>query len=300
MNVNFELYRVFYVVATVGNITKASKELMISQPAVTKQIKTLENQLGGELFVRTKRGVILTDNGKEIYKHIKQGMNCFEIAEMQFSNLKKLESGVVRIGVSTTLARLFLLEYLEKFHKEYPNVAIQLFTDPSKEMRKKLKDGSLDILIAKEELKEDNDLEVQRLGLLHHCFIAGDTFKELKNTVISLEKLNEYPILLPKKPSTSRDTFDKYCKDNNVEITSKLEIASSTLLEDLVRIGLGVGLVTKEYAQKEIDDGDVFEIKTEAVLPPKAFSIITLKGSHHSFGANQLIEMICNSKKKKD
>lgn len=300
MNVNFELYRVFYVVATVGNITKASKELMISQPAVTKQIKTLENQLGGELFVRTKRGVILTDNGKEIYKHIKQGMNCFEIAEMQFSNLKKLESGVVRIGVSTTLARLFLLEYLEKFHKEYPNVAIQLFTDPSKEMRKKLKDGSLDILIAKEELKEDNDLEVQRLGLLHHCFIAGDTFKELKSAVISLEKLNEYPILLPKKPSTSRDTFDKYCKDNNVEITSKLEIASSTLLEDLVRIGLGVGLVTKEYAQKEIDDGDVFEIKTEAVLPPKAFSIITLKGSHHSFGANQLIEMICNSKKKKD
>ena len=85
MNVNFELYRVFYVVATCGNITKASQELRISQPAVTKQIKTLENQLGGELFIRTKRGVILTDNGKEIYNYIKQGMNCFNNAELQFS-----------------------------------------------------------------------------------------------------------------------------------------------------------------------------------------------------------------------
>ena len=80
MNVNFELYRVFYIVATIGNITKASKKLMISQPAVTKQIKTLEEQLGGELFIRTKRGVILTENGREIYNYIKQGMNYFETA----------------------------------------------------------------------------------------------------------------------------------------------------------------------------------------------------------------------------
>ena len=62
MNINFELYRIFYVVATVGNITKASQELNISQPAVTKQIKSLEAQLGGDLFIRTKRGVILTEN----------------------------------------------------------------------------------------------------------------------------------------------------------------------------------------------------------------------------------------------
>ena len=71
MNINFELYRIFYVVATVGNITKASQELNISQPAVTKQIKSLEAQLGGDLFIRTKRGVILTENGRAIYNYIK-------------------------------------------------------------------------------------------------------------------------------------------------------------------------------------------------------------------------------------
>lgn len=299
MNINFELYRIFYVVATVGNITKASQELNISQPAVTKQIKSLEAQLGGDLFIRTKRGVILTENGRAIYNYIKQALNCFNNAELQFSNLKKLETGVIRIGTSTALARLFLMKYLDKFHREYPNIAIQLFTDPSKVMRKMLKDGTLDILIAKEDSENDDELEVIRVGKLHHCFVASDYFSELKNKVISLNDLNEYPILLQKTPSTTREYFDNFCKENNIEITTKLEIASATLIEDFVKIGLGVGLVTKEFAQKEIDEGLIFEVKTKPYIPSKYFSLITLKNSFHSFGTNKLIEMILEDNKNK-
>lgn len=298
MNVNFELYRIFYVVATMGNITKASNELMISQPAVTKHIKTLEGQLGGELFIRTKRGVILTENGRVIYNYIKQAMNCFNNAEMQFSNLKRLETGVIRIGVSTALARLFLMKYLDKFHKEYPNVGIQVFTDPSRVMRKMLKEGTLDILIAKEAKDEDEDLESIRVGKLHHCFVASDYFSELKGKTVSLKDLNEYPILLQKAPSTTREAFDSFCKSHNIEITTKLEIASATLLEDFVSIGLGVGLVTKEFAQKHIDNGEMFEVKTDPYIPSKYFSLITLKDSYHSFGTNKLIEMILEDIKK--
>ena len=299
MNINFELYRIFYVVATVGNITKASQELNISQPAVTKQIKSLEAQLGGDLFIRTKRGVILTENGRAIYNYIKQALNCFNNAELQFSNLKKLETGVIRIGTSTALARLFLMKYLDKFHREYPNIAIQLFTDPSKVMRKMLKDGTLDILIAKEDSENDDESEVIRVGKLHHCFVASDYFSELKNKVISLNDLNEYPILLQKTPSTTREYFDNFCKENNIEITTKLEIASATLIEDFVKIGLGVGLVTKEFAQKEIDEGLIFEVKTKPYIPSKYFSLITLKNSFHSFGTNKLIEMILEDNKNK-
>ena len=299
MNINFELYRIFYVVATVGNITKASQELNISQPAVTKQIKSLEAQLGGDLFIRTKRGVILTENGRAIYNYIKQALNCFNNAELQFSNLKKLETGVIRIGTSTALARLFLMKYLDKFHREYPNIAIQLFTDPSKVMRKMLKDGTLDILIAKEDSENDDELEVIRVGKLHHCFVASDYFSELKNKVISLNDLNEYPILLQKTPSTTREYFDNFCKENNIEITTKLEIASATLIEDFVKIGLGVGLVTKEFAQKEIDEGLIFEVKTKPYIASKYFSLITLKNSFHSFGTNKLIEMILEDNKNK-
>ena len=297
MNINFELYRTFYVVATLGNITKASQVLMISQPAITKQIKTLEQQLGGELFIRTKRGVILTDNGKEIYNYVKQGMNSFENAEMAFSNLKRLDTGVVRIGISTTLASLFLMKHLKVFHQIYPNVSIVVSTDPSKVMRKMLKTGDLDILIAKVRNNEDKDLEAIKLGELHQCFIASDAYSELRNKRIHLNELNNYPILLPKVPSTTRESFDNFLKDNNIIMSSKIEIASSSLLEDFVRIGLGIGLVTEEFVAKDLENGDIFKINSYPKLPIKDFSLITLRNSTHSFATNELIKIILENKK---
>lgn len=293
MNVNFELYRLFYVVATVGNITKASKELCISQPAITKQIKKLEEQLGGELFIRTKRGVILTDNGKEIYNYIKQAMNCFSNAEMQFTNLKQLGSGTLKIGASNTLARLFLLEHLDKFHKLYPNVGIQILTNPSSELKAMLKEGKLDLLIAKDySSSEDPMLDICKLGTLHHSFIASSSYQELKDVVVDLNKINDYPLLLPKNPSTSRNVLSDFCKLHNTKITSKLEIASYALIEELVKIGLGIGLVTREYVEKEIDNKGIFFVETNPPLPSLNFSLFTLKDSHHSFAANKLIEMM--------
>ena len=298
MNVNFELYRIFYVVATVGNITKASKELCISQPAVTKQIKQLEDQLGGELFIRTKRGVILTDNGKEIYNHIKQAMNCFSNAEMQFSNLKKLGSGTLKIGTSTTLAKLYLVDYLDKFHSEYPNVGIQILTNPSSELKEMLKDGKLDMVIAKDfDLMEDNLLDITKLGVLHHSFIASSRYNELKDKVVNLEAMNDYPLLMPQNPSTTRALLADYCKNNNIKLTTRIEIASYSLIEELVSIGLGIGLVTEEFIKKEAMNKDIFFVKTEPSLPSINFSLFTLKDSHHSFAANRLIEMITEKKK---
>jgi len=253
----------------------------------------LEQQLGGELFIRTKRGVILNENGKEIYNYIKQGMHCFETAEYQFSNLKKLEVGTIRIGISTTLCRVFLLKYLDKFHKKYPNVAIQVFTDPSKIMRKMLKDGSLDILIAKENSFEEEELEARRLGTLHQCFISSvNHYQELKNKVVSLEELNKYPLLLPKAPSTTRKALNDFCKQNQIQLTSKIEIASANLLEDFVKIGLGIGFVTKEYAISNIGKKEFFVIHTVPKIPTISFSLFTLKNSFHSFVTNKFIDMI--------
>lgn len=298
MDINFELYRIFYVVAMTGNITKASKQLHISQPAVTKQLKNLEMQLGGELFVRTKRGVVLTENGQQIFSYIQQAMVCFSNAQIQFSNLKRLESGTIRIGVSTALCRLYLMPYLKKFHDRYPNVAIKVYTDPSKVMLDMLKNGRIDILISKNLEIDDKDLSVLDLGVLHQCFIAPSTYTELKDKVVDLQKLDDYPLLFPKSPSTSRKSLHKFCKDNNINLTSKMEIASATLLEDFVKIGLGIGLVTREYALSMIDSDEVFEVITKPSLPSINFSLFTMNDSMLSFATNEFINMILEDKKK--
>ena len=110
MNIDFELYRIFYVVANHCNITKASEELNISQPAISKSIKNLEEQLGGQLFVRTKRGVVLTSEGKEFYNYIKQAIEYINNAENKFTDLINLETGNIKIGINTTLTKEFLLK----------------------------------------------------------------------------------------------------------------------------------------------------------------------------------------------
>ena len=112
MNISFEYYRIFYVVAKTGNITKAANELMISQPAISKCIKHLEAQLGGLLFVRTKRGVLLTEEGKAFFHYIKHAVEYINNAESKFSEMIRLEAGTIRIGAGSTLTKKFLIHYL--------------------------------------------------------------------------------------------------------------------------------------------------------------------------------------------
>ena len=121
MNIDYELYKIFYQVANSGNITHASQKLNISQPAISKSIKNLEAQLGGELFVRTQKGVVLTEEGKIFYEHIKNAIENISNAENEFSNLIKLNIGSIRIGVSTTITEKYLLPYLKKFFSVITN-----------------------------------------------------------------------------------------------------------------------------------------------------------------------------------
>ena len=215
---------------------------------------------------------------------------------MQFSNLKNLEKGTIKIGVSTTLAKLYLIDYLKEFHKQHPNIGIEISTDPSKLMRSKLRDGRLDLVIAKFYDEEANDLKTIELGTLHDCFIASHEYDELKDKVVTLEELDNYPILLQRYPSTSRESLDNLCRKHNIELTTKMEIGSANLLEEFVKIGLGVGFVTKEFVEKDLADGELFEVKTTPRLNEKKFGIILLKDSMHSFGTNQLVKLLVEKK----
>ena len=139
MEINFELYRIFYAVANNKSITKAAEELFISQPAVSKAIKNLEAALGGSLFNRTKKGVVLTEEGREFYNYIKSAMEYINNAQNKFNDLINLETGTIRIGISTTLTKSFLLPYIKEFNEKHPKIDIQIDTSISKELFNNLK-----------------------------------------------------------------------------------------------------------------------------------------------------------------
>ena len=173
MNINFELYKVFHEVATAKSISKAAENLLISQPAVTQSIKTLEDQLGGKLFIRTPKGVILTNEGEELYKYIKEGMNYFINGTNKFSSLKNLDSGVINIGATTVIAEHYLMPYLKKFHTEYPNVDINIHNDLTDNLIKELRNGNLDIIIINTPRTNIKDIDIYSLSTLQDIFVGN-------------------------------------------------------------------------------------------------------------------------------
>lgn len=297
MNIDFELYRIFYTVANNRNITAAAKELNISQPAISKSIKNLEEQLGGTLFIRTKRGVILTSEGKEFYNYIKKAIEYITSAENKFTDLINLETGCIRIGISTTLTKEFLLPYLEKFHKLYPNIDIMISTNISSELLTKLRNGLIDIVILNlNNKKYDDDIEIIKCKEINDCFVINNDYLNLNNLNLSIKDLNNYPLILQTKESNTRKFIDNIAKEHNVILKPNMELASYTLVVTLAKIGFGIGYATKEYIKKELENKELFELKIKETIPPRYIGIALCKNNLPNFSTKKLIEIIKNKK----
>jgi LysR family transcriptional regulator, cyn operon transcriptional activator len=292
MNINFELYRIFYTVANTKNITKASQELYISQPAISKSIKHLEKQLGGQLFIRTKRGVVLTEEGKEFYNYIKQAIEFINNAENKFTDSINLETGCIKIGISTTLTKEFLLPYLKVFHNLYPKIDIQIITNIASELIPKLRNGLIDLIILNLPTPKYNDIEIIKCKKIQDCFVVNDNYLELVNKPIKLDDLNKYPLILQVKGANTRSFIDNFCTANNVTLKPNIALASYTLVVEFAKIGLGIGYATKEYITKELENKELYELDIIPKIPQRDIGLALSKNHLPSFSAKKLIEII--------
>ena len=293
MNIDFELYRVFYVVANNKSITKASKELNISQPAVSKYIKSLEEQLGGTLFIRTKKGVLLTNEGAMFYNYVKQAIESIKSAENKFTELINLNYGNIKIGISTTLTMEILHSYLKQFHNLYPKIKIEIIVDFSTELFIKLKNGLIDIAFLNLENKiYDREIKIINCKKITDCFVVNKDFKKLLNKKITLKELNKYPLILQTKNSIARNLIDKIALENNVILKPNIELTSYSLVVGLTKIGFGVGHLIKEYIQKEINNKELYILNLKEKIPSRYFSIAISKKYLPNFSTKKLINIV--------
>ncbi len=250
MNINFALFKVFYAVASCGSISKGAEKLMISQPAVTQSIHTLEEQLGGRLFIRTPKGVVLTDEGKTLYSYVREGMDYFVNGTNKFLSLKNLDSGVLNIGVTTVLCENLLMDVLKTFHEKYPNVVLNIYNDLTENLVKKLRNGDLDIIIISMMEGDFKDIEYHPICKVHDVFVGTEKYK---NIVLDLNNIDKMDIIMQKNPSIMRRNFEYSIKRS---FSPKMEVVSHALVCKFVKAGFGIGLVTREFVSDEL-----FEIK---------------------------------------
>ena len=299
MNISLDLYRTFYVVAKEGSISASSAILFISQPAITFQIKKLEEQLGVSLFTRTKHGMLLTDEGKVLFEYVKKGIENISNGENALSNLKDLDSGTIRIGVSTTICRCVLMPYLEKFYKKYPNIDIQINNNISSNLIKELRNGNLDILMLFSPSTENKDLRIIPIKQVQDIFVGNKKYYDLINKSNNLNDLKAYPLIFPSASSNSRLHLNKYLKDNNIILKPKLEVISYNLIVDLIKAGFGIGYATKEFIKDELESKTLYEIKITPSIPKRTIAIVTMNKKESNYSVKKIIEMI-NKKNNKE
>lgn len=261
MNQNLSSYWIFYVVANAGNISKAAKELYISQPAISKSIQKLEDSLGCKLFSRSSRGVILTDEGQLLYGHVKEAFETLNLGEDKLKRSIALGVGHLQIGVSATLCKYMLLPYLKEFIRRNPHISISISCQSTNETLHLLDENKIDIgLIGKPENMKN--INFFYLDNIEDIFVANpDYLANLKKRGIpeSAILINSTLMLLDKNNMT-RQYIDDYLQHNHITVAESIDISNMDLLIDFAKIGVGVACVIRSFVTEELREGTLVEI----------------------------------------
>lgn len=291
MGNNYELYKVFYWAAKTGSLSQAAKVLYLTQPSVSHAIKQLEESFGLSLFYRNAKGVELTQEGAVLYSYIEQSQILITLAEEKMAALKNLDSGELRIGGSDSLFKHYLLPYLEQFHEAHPGVKLHLNHGTTPEIMAFLKEGRIDLGVVRMPIV-DSQLEVKESFQLQDCFVAGARYAELKDEVLSLERLLQHPIILFSRNSRARMTITELFQSYGYSIKPEIEVGSVDLLIEFARRGLGISYVTREFVSKELEEGSLFEVRLDVPLPPSHVGILTMRNMPVSSAASAFIRLV--------
>ena len=292
--VNLELYRVFYVVAKCGSLTKAAEELYISQPAVSQAIKQLESQLGGKLFNRTHKGMELTETGgKQIFSVVEQALKLFDEAESKYAELKDTATGIVRICASDTVSTHFLLPYIKEYHEKYPNVNLILQNCTSSETIELLKSNKGDIGFVNLPI-DDTDINLSNTIMqLHDTFVCSEKFSELTQGVIDLKRLQDYPLLMLELSTATRQAIVSFAHSQGVHLHPEIELASLELMCMLAKNSIGIACIPREFVLHELnEEKSLIEIKTNPSLPARAIGLALPKDKNMTFAVKEFIKLI--------
>ncbi len=291
MEQNLSLYYIFNCVSEAGNISKAAKQLYISQPAVSKSIQSLEENLGVLLFIRSSRGVKLTDEGKLLYDYTKSAFETLKCGEDNLRHVHELGIGHLRIGASTTLCKYLLLPFLNGFVKGNPHIKITIDNQSSTHTMKLLENNALDLgLIAK---PEGDAFHFYSLGQIEDIFVATKSY--LDNLMLREHSPDIFScanIMLMDKENVSRKYIDHYFKTNSIEPKHILEISSMDLLIEFAKTSLGVACVIKEFVTQELEEGTLIQIPLKTPINKREVGFSYSKNAYLSDSMQKFMNYI--------
>ena len=261
-------YRIFFEVAKAGSISKAAKLLYISQPAISKSILRLEENLEIALFTRTSKGVSLTPEGQIFYEYLQNAFSAIEAGEIHLAKIKQFNIGKITIGTSNTLCKYILLPYLNKFMKENPHTMVSIFTQSSDKTSLLLSENKIDIgLVAKP--AKTQSMSYINIMEIHDIFVATPAYLNSLKHIFDkgFNPLRDGNIMLLDKNNATRRFIDNCIEGSKLHLNQSIETGNMELLIEFAKTGIGIACVIKEFIQKELEKGTLVEIE----MPPDLY-----------------------------
>ncbi len=298
MDINFELYKIFYYCAHEKSFSIAAQKLFITQSAVSQSIKNLEKRLGVNLFYRKSRNIQLTSEGELLLSYASQAFNFLKAAEGKLQEIEGLRAGEIRIGVSDSICKYFIMPYIEKFGRLYPKVAIKVINRTTPQLLEVLKSGLVDIAISTLPVKKEIFVATPFIKV-KDIFVASNKFSQLKNREVELQELMKYPLVMLQSDSSTRKSIDAFFSNHKLVCSPEIELESLELLVEFAKIGTGIAYVLKESALDLIINRELFEIKLKQSLPSREIGIVKMKNVVLSKAVNTFIDILLSNTSKK-
>lgn len=292
MTNNLEYYKVFYYAAKYGSLTEAAGELAISQPAVSQSLKQLEALTGAKLFARTSKGVKLTAEGELLYGYVEKGYEQIELGEKKLKQMLNLELGELRIGASDMTLRFYLLPYLEQFHEKHPGIKVSVTNAPTPETLHYLQTGKIDFGVVSTPFEAPLGIESVKVREIEDIFVAGRKFIQYKNKMLDLQELETLPIISLEKKTSTRSYMDSFLEKNGVVMNPEFELATSDMIVQFTLRNLGVGCIMKDFAQEYLEEGVLFALRFNKIIPKRHFCVVTDRKNPLSAAGRNLLEMM--------
>lgn len=276
--INLNLYKIFYEVALSESISDASKKLFITQSAVSKAIKKLEEDLNTNLFYRNNKGVKLTDKGKELLFYVEEAFNNLVTAERTMIESQTLNKGKIAIGVPSQIGSFYIFEDITNFHKKYPNIEITIISKTTTQLLKLLEQHEIDFIIDTSPInaKIDN-IVIQPLIEVNNCFVIKADSSIFIDKIKSISDLANYPLVLPIKGTDNRKQLDKIFEKNNIELNNVINIHTSEMIVGAVKKDLGIGYIIYDVIKDNVENNEFKILNIKEELPKITINLIYIK-----------------------
>jgi DNA-binding transcriptional LysR family regulator len=290
-SMNLNQLRVFAAVAQTGSATLAGDRLRISQPAVSKQLSELEQNLGIALFDRLPRGMRLTDAGERLHLHAQRILGSEEAAETELAELLGLHRGRLSVGASTTIGSYLLPSLFGRFNRVHPDVELNLEIANTAVIQSAVLGNHVDLGLTEGFVSSDA-LDVEIVAHDEMVAVAAPNHEAAEHGAMNVVQFCGYPFIMRESGSGTRDVIEAALAERSIQVHPLMSLGGTEAVKNAVASGMGVAIVSRLTVELELEAGRLLEVRLPDFRIRRALHLLRLKGKNPSPSTSAFVALL--------